>query len=88
MTNKDNAIRTLDAYKPRSLGGGIRTATLDQVAAQKTITDIVSQEQVREWRKQAAESNPSKPNYWIVGGMVVGVVAAAVLMIKYNIIKL
>lgn len=88
MTNKDNAIRTLDAYKPRSLGGGIRTATLDQVAAQKTITDIVSQEQVREWRKQAAESNPSKTNYWIVGGIMVGVVAAAVLLIKYNIIKL
>jgi hypothetical protein len=48
----------------------------------------VSQEQVREWRKQAAESNPSKTNYWVVGGIVVGVVATAILLLKYKVIKL
>ncbi|MEO0338103.1 MAG: hypothetical protein AAF242_02710 [Bacteroidota bacterium] len=88
MTNKDNAIRTLDTFKARSLGSGIRTATLEQVAAQRTTSDIVSQEQLNEWRKQAAEANPGKTNYWIVLAIVFGTVSAAVLLVKYKVIKL
>lgn len=88
MTNKDNAIRDLDSYKPRSLGSGVRTATLDQMAVQNMGRDIVSPEQVKQWRKEAAKASPNKPNYWIFGGIVVSIVATAILLLKYKIIKL
>lgn len=87
MTNKDRAVQELDGYKPRAYGGGVRTASLDQVAAQNTNTDMVTQEQMRRWRKQAAAAAPA-PNYWIVGGIAAGVVAAGFLLIKYKVIKL
>jgi hypothetical protein len=88
MTNKDNAIRDLESYKPRRLGSGVQTATLDQIALENTGRDIVSPEQVKQWRKEAAKANPNKPNYWIFGGIVVSVVATAILLLKYKIIKL
>ena len=87
MTNKENAIQLLDGYKPRAYGGGVRTASLEQVATQKTTEDMATRAQLRRWRRQSSQSAPA-PNYWIVGGIVVGVVATAIVLIRYKIIQL
>jgi len=58
------------------------------MAFQNSGRDIVSPEQVKQWREEAAKANPNKPNYWIFGGIVVSVAAAAILLLKYKVIKL
>ena len=87
MTNKDNAIRLLDAVKPRSLGSGIRTASLDQVAAQRSVSsDLASKEVMDKWIKESKEGN--KGNHWISLVIALGVVGLAIALIKLKVIKL
>ena len=87
MTNKDRAIQSLDSFKPRSLGGGIRTASLESIAAQKNGTvmkfdPIVKNFSEEEWKKQ------SRKQLWLIGGLVTGLIVLTVVLLKLKVIKL
>ena len=86
MSNKDNAIRSLDQYKTRPQGGGIRTPSLAQVAAQKNTTVrtdfILKNFSEQEWKRQS-----KKQMTYTIGG-VIGVLVLAFALIKFKVIKL
>jgi hypothetical protein len=86
MTNKDNAIRSLDQYKPRSYGSGIRTASIEQIAAQKNGTvrpDFVLKNfSEEEWKKQSKQQM-----IYTIGG-VAGILVLAFTLVKLKLIKL
>ncbi|MEO0340743.1 MAG: hypothetical protein AAF242_16235 [Bacteroidota bacterium] len=89
FSNKDIAIRGLEVVKPRRLGGGIRTATLEQVASLNNMdNDIASKEQVESWVKESKKATKGNNAHWITLAIVIGVLGAGIALVKYKVIKL
>lgn len=89
LSNKDRAIRGLEVVKPRKLGGGIRTATIEQVAGQNNMdNEIASKEQVQKWVKESKEAGKGRNRHWVTLAIVVSVVGVGIALVKYKVIKL
>ena len=87
MTNQEQAIRQLDAMtKPRALGAGVRTDTVEGVAAAKQGTvsfdPIVRNFSEEEWRQKA------KKQTLLIIGTVIVLISGTVLLLKYKVIKI